>query len=349
MRRGRAVRKGVDKVTIAEAAGVSRTAVSLVLNHRPHTLSKATVKNILSTAKRLGYQGSRAPHIRCVGFIAESEDFFAPIDDFFQKAAAGCLSCLDGNDYNVMATFIESRRNRSARVPRVLREGGVDGFLLLLESVKVYEVVRPLVRALGVKAVFAQWILNRSDDAGWVASDDRAGCRTAAVRVARMGHRNVAILGALKTHHPIAEEHRAGFIEGLRAERVRVPAEWLLDGDWTRQSGHALMRRLLDSTRRRPTAVLCANDWIALGAMDAARERGLDIPREVSFVGVDNCTAAVAASQPRLSTVAVDTEEIGRVAAKTLVDWLESGEQSPPHAWVATEFVERGSLVPPAR
>ena len=341
------MKRHVTKVQVAQAAGVSRSAASLVLNGRRHTLSESTVQSILSAAKRLGYSEAPLPHVRCVGFVAQKEDFFDPVDDAYQRITAAILSELEAKDYNAITCFVEGKKESPRRFPRVLREGGVDGFIVLATDAGPYDAIRSRVTALEAKTVFAEWVSQDTEGIGWVASDDRAGCRAAGEYVASLGHQRVAVLSAGRTEHPAAIERLEGHLSGLSAFGVKVRSEWLLEGEWLRDDGRRLMKRILDLGRPWPTAVLCANDWMALGAMDMARECGIAIPDEMSFVGVDNCTAAVAESSPALTTVGLDLEQVGRTAARKLIDWIEARQVEPPACWVPTSLVERRSVVPP--
>jgi LacI family transcriptional regulator len=263
--------------------------------------------------------------------------------------AAAVLSELHAEDYNAITGFTQKRGGRGQEFPRVLREGGVDGFAVVIAEWETYQSTLRMIQALSAKAVFAAWTSQPGDRVGWVASDDRAGGRQAAEHVVGLGHRRVAVISATSTRNPAAALRLEGHLEGLKGVGVDVPDEWRRDGGWTREDGRRLMTEILHGSSRRPTAVLCANDWIALGAMEAARQQGIRIPEEISFVGADDCAQAVALSSPQLTTVRVDLEAIGRAAARGLIHWIERGEPGPPRVSVPSTLVVRESVVPPSR
>ena len=339
--------KGVTKADIARAAGVTRSAVSMVLNGRPNNLAAATAERIRQTARRMGYEESPRLSVRSVALIAQGEQFFDPVDDFFQGVARSLWAGLSDRDYNVVTGFLEGREHGEIRLPRVLRDGGVDGFAVIVADTLGYRAVETCVARLGARAVFAAW---RHDDAGrfgWVASDDPGGSRSAAEEVARLGHTRVAVISAVGTGNPAARERLAGCVAALAERGVSVPERWTADAGWTHGDGRAAMSRILDAPGPPPTAVLCANDWQALGAMDEARARGLDVPADISVVGFDGCDAALRDSAPSIATVEHDLDSMGRATARALLDWIEGRVDAPPTVRIPARFRPGGSLAAP--
>ena len=108
---------------------------------------------------------------------------------------------------------------------------------------------------------------------------------------------------------------------------VAVDKRLIVGGDWTREGGAVAMRALLKQSSR-PTAVFCANDLMAIGALDAALGLGLIVPDDLAIVGVDDIEAA-ALLRPSLTTVRIPTLEIGRTAGALLLDRVAQGATTP--------------------
>jgi LacI family transcriptional regulator len=130
----------------------------------------------------------------------------------------------------------------------------------------------------------------------------------------------------------------------LLKHSLPIRDEFVVQADWTREGGYLAMRALLalDSP---PTAIFCANDLMAIGAIDAARQAGIRIPDDIAVVGVDDIDAAGLIS-PALTTVQIPAEEIGKVAGELLIRRLseEVDLDSPPrHVLVQHRLVARES------
>ncbi|HEU4556447.1 MAG TPA: substrate-binding domain-containing protein, partial [Longimicrobium sp.] len=158
-----------------------------------------------------------------------------------------------------------------------------------------------------------------------VASDALAAGRLAAEHLVELGHRRLAFVGPATDVHGFRMRER-GFFQALRSAEIPLPHEWLLRTPPTVSGGQAAMKTLLASARR-PTAVFCANDLIAMGALKAALKAGVDVPRELSIVGCDDVEMASVVT-PELTTVAIPARELGARAARLLLRQLEGQEVS---------------------
>ena len=110
----------------------------------------------------------------------------------------------------------------------------------------------------------------------------------------------------------------AGYRRALEEAGIAADPALTVSGDWSRRGGHQAMRQLV-ATEDPPTAVFCANDLMAIGAMDAAREHGLSIPGDLALVGYDDIEAATLVS-PSLTTVVNPAYEAGQAAGRLLLD-----------------------------
>ena len=217
------------------------------------------------------------------------------------------------------------------------QEGRVDG--VFLSDLRRGDPRLPLVEELGLPAV-AVGRPAEPTEVPIVAIDDRVGVREAVEHLIGLGHRRIAFVGGPPEYVHSASRASA-WRQALRA--ARVPAGPVEMGDFTGAGGAAAMGRLL-ALRERPTAVVFANDLMAIAGMSVAAQAGIDVPAELSIVGFDDVPLA-AHVHPPLTTVRQDVVAWGRAAATTLLSVVEEGERRvtplPP-----SQLVLRASTAP---
>src|SRR4029079_5920262 len=132
-----------------------------------------------------------------------------------------------------------------------------------------------------------------------------------------------------------------GFRKAMREHRLRVRAEWVMLGEYSREFGREAMQRLLDAPRR-ATALLACSDYIAVGVLQAVRQRGLSVPADLSLVGFDDMPFAEMVDPP-LTTVRQPIAEMGRIAFERLLALLNQAE-APALTRLPVELVVRRSV-----
>jgi DNA-binding LacI/PurR family transcriptional regulator len=158
-----------------------------------------------------------------------------------------------------------------------------------------------------------------------------------------LGHRRIAFVqGTAGT--PSSVKRMTGFLDALNSAGLPVDDNLIVPGDYTRAGGRRAMAELL-SRPEPPTAVVCANDFSALGALEEAQLRGLKVPQSISIVGFDDIDEAALASPP-LTTIRLPPHEIGVVAAEKLIERLKGREESS-HAFIKGELIVRESTAGP--
>jgi len=171
-----------------------------------------------------------------------------------------------------------------------------------------------------------------------VATDSRAGGALAARHVVELGHRRVAIIGGARSQ-PVTAERMAGMREVLDEAGVRASVVY---ADYKVAGGYDAMARILRA-RRRSEAVLCMNDEMAAGALQAIRRHGgIRVPRDLSIVGYDDIAVA-AHLAPRLTTVHVPKRDMARIAVQRLRDRLDGTGEARAATTLAPTLVVRES------
>ena len=179
------------------------------------------------------------------------------------------------------------------------------------------------------------------------STDHEFGGRLAAQCLLEAGHRRIAILGGPR-HAPDNEERLRGFLDTLGAAGVTVPADWIVEGDFTTTGGRAAAETLLArfGTRTPFSALFCANDPMAIAAIGVFSMAGLRVPEDLSVIGYDDCDFA-AHVWPPLTTVRIDIGEVAAQAARDLINRCYGLELAVAHDF-SPELVRRASVCPPS-
>jgi len=176
-----------------------------------------------------------------------------------------------------------------------------------------------------------------------VAVDDRLVTRMTTDYVIARGHRRLGYLAG-PAHFGCAKQRQVGFMESLTHHDIRLSDVLISETGTDPQQGYLTALEMLKDPKTRPTALVCFNDMLAVEAYRAARALSLDIPNDVSIVGVDNVDCA-AQLNPPLTTVDIFAEECGRLAATMLVKAIRKEiDKEIDFQWIEPKLVERGSV-----
>jgi LacI family transcriptional regulator len=176
-----------------------------------------------------------------------------------------------------------------------------------------------------------------------VGSTNFAGGLAATQHLLSLGHRRIAYLGGPETA-ACNQARMHGYRAAMEAEGAPVPAGYVLHGRFEYPDGVTGGAALLDHPER-PTAIFAGSDEVALGVVEAARERGLRVPADLSIVGFDDTLLARMASPP-LTTVRQPLREMGQVAVRTALRMVAGETIESHHVELATRLVVRGSTAP---
>jgi LacI family transcriptional regulator len=173
---------------------------------------------------------------------------------------------------------------------------------------------------LSVPVVYA--FTEGPDDAVTLVSDDGQGAREATQWLANIGRRTLVHVTGPESFASVSA--RAGAFRAVAGQGVQV-----LHGSWSEAWGHEAIAKLWDGVAPRPDGIFCGNDQIARGVVDALRERGVDVPGDVSVIGFDNWEIVAAATRPPLTTVDMNLKEIGREAGRLILELAEGKPVEP--------------------
>ncbi|HWW01214.1 MAG TPA: LacI family DNA-binding transcriptional regulator [Candidatus Acidoferrum sp.] len=321
---------------VARRAGVSVATVSFVLNeaHR-HRIRPTTQNRVFAAVKALGYSPNVSARNLAVGrshilgvIVSDIRNpFFPEIIASFQEAAN-----LKDMEAVVVNTNYDPQRTRDT-VLRLLALQ-VPGVAILTSQIDP-SVMHTLARR-GIAAVYLD--LGRVDyRVSNIAVDYEHGIIAALDHVRALGHTRIGFIGGAP-RLPSAQRRKLAFLAGAR--KFGGLQTLSVDSDFTVQGGYLACAKLLAGLA--PTAIIAANDLMAIGAMHAAYDRRIRIPADLSVVGFDDIRFAQH-TQPPLTTVAVPRGTIGRLAFEALWTLISDPATSGAEHHVPTTLVVRDS------
>ena len=324
---------------IARSLDLSISTVSRALS-QPHLLSLETVERVREEMARLNYRVNltardlRTQATRTVLVVVPS---FSP---FFLEIFRGAEAAALARGYTALLAYTDRDPEQEQRFIDQVLSQRADGLVLLTSGdparLNARTTLPPIVAALDTIDDL---------DLPTVRIDNVAAAVTATEHLVALGHRVIAHVGG-PAGDPLARHRAEGFATAIAAAGLDPAQCPVLSGDFTVPSGEAAMAQLL-TRYPRPTAVFAANDEIAIGALQAAQREGLNVPADISIVGIDDQRIG-SLNEPPLTTVAVPKAELGSVAMGQLLDMLE-GEPLPEKVIVLpTALLVRRTTAGPA-
>jgi LacI family transcriptional regulator, repressor for deo operon, udp, cdd, tsx, nupC, and nupG len=325
---------------IAAHAGVSEATVSRVLNDRPG-VSKATRVAVLTALDVLGYQRPERLRTRSAGLVGLiTPELENPVFPAFAQRIESQLAL---QSYTPLLCTQTPGGISEEEYVTTLLEQGVAGIIFVsglhADTSHHHEQYRDLVsRGLPLVCVngYAPDI-----QAPFISVDDHEAMRLAVTHLAQLGHRTIALALGQARYVP-AQRKVEGFVRTVASLRLHSEAaahSWVEHTLFSVEGGHAAASRLLD---RGATAIVCGSDLMALGAVRAARQRGLRVPGDVSVVGFDDSTL-IAFTRPALTTIRQPVDAMAQASVQALLDAI-GGSPLPSTEYVyAPELIVRES------
>jgi LacI family repressor for deo operon, udp, cdd, tsx, nupC, and nupG len=315
---------------VARLAGVSPATVSLVLSNKGQ-VAQETKRRVLEAAQKLGYRPNvvarslvkgRTDTVLLCAFIREDRKF----SSFYGDLVNSLLGAISGAGYYLQIVVRGEFYNGHPLDKRealldIARNRLFEGLFILSHWPVRYAEVSDLVRDGFPFVVVNQRI--EGERVSYVDIDHYGGAKEAVTYLITKGHCRIAHIRGPEEHRHAEERYRA-YLDTLMEYDIPPKKEYIVEGDFRRLSGRQAMEKLLE-TRPLPTAVFCANDKMAIGALQVAKERGFRVHDDITILGFDGIEA-VKYTDPPLPTVEQPLEELGKVAAEILVKQIKGGE-----------------------
>jgi DNA-binding LacI/PurR family transcriptional regulator len=326
---------------VAKRAGVSPATVSRVLNKTQY-ISPDTQQRVLDVVRQLNYY--KNVHARRLS-TGKSDLFGLMISEitnpYFPEIIRGFQATAWDRGFDVLLFNTEYNRTRTESVIRKLIESDVRGVAIMTSSVDKGTTAE--LTAAGIGVVFCnlgppeQLISN-------VSIDYQRGISQAIEHVVALGHRRAAVIAGPGDNRT-AITIRQALIAGLNQRKLNPFP--VIDCNYRVDSGASAVRAIL-SQPERPTVIFCGSDLIAMGAMNALEEEAVQVPEDVSVVGIDDIAFAFLA-RPPLTTISVPRERLGVLAFEALEKVLKLKRHKGADYYLGTELVVRKSTAPARR
>jgi LacI family repressor for deo operon, udp, cdd, tsx, nupC, and nupG len=330
-------------VDVAQRAGVSLATASRAMN-ATYGVSPKTRERVLAAAEDLAYVISPEAS-RLAGGQTGRVGLVVPHIDrwFFGTLVAGAETALNGAGYDVLLFHVGGDDDRRDFFQRLPARRKIDG--LVVVGFPVLDAERTRLELLGVSIVSAG---GQQEAYPYACVDDHEAGTTAVTHLVNLGHRRIAMIEAVDPDQPgwpaALPPRSAAYHDALGRAGIDPRPGYVVTVPWGGEAGADAMAQLL-SRPDPPTAVYAHSDEIAVGAMRTARRAGLDVPTDISVIGIDDHPVAALTD---LTTVAQPVREIGEQAAATLLTMID-GTQTPESTTFPTRLVVRRSTAPPAR
>lgn len=329
---------------VAKRAGVSLQSVSNVLNGRTSQMREETRQRILESIRELNYQPNvqaRGLRLQCTNTVAfltidPAARFLS--DPFHVAILSGMVDTLRQQDYGLLVQGFHPDQAGGA-FQRLVHQRRFDGAVVHLSGSpdRRAEHIREL-EGTGCPFVLIE-DRAESPTSACVLADDRGGAADAVAFLQAEGHQRIGFL-ATDRLWPAVEKRAAGYEEAIRSGGGSWSKVWEVERETVEGARKAVESILRDDAGI--TAILCANDVLAVGAIQAARALGRKVPADLSIIGFDDFDFARFVDPP-LTTVALPGVEMGARAAELLLAYIKDGRFDTPEAVFPTKLLRRGS------
>lgn len=331
---------------VAKECGVSSATVSNVVNNGPKPVRPETRKKILEAIEKLNYhpnafaQGLAKQKTHTIGILFGVVDSAEIVINAYSAAILqAVLSVAGSRGYNV--THITAQWKGAKQSLSAFRNGRCDGYVVVAPPTDSDMV--PALLTLDLPLVTVSWLPEQSSAVS-VDIDDSHGTELLIEHLLSLGHRRIAHI----TGHPnlgSAQVRERVYRSQMEAAGIEIAEELVLPAHYNQHDGYLAAKQLLELPNP-PTAIFAANDEIAAGVYDAARELGVDIPTDLSVVAVDDRPLSQYLA-PKLTTLHQPFDQVGQYAAHLLIQQIDGEPVEVRTHYFKPEVMVRESTAPP--
>jgi DNA-binding LacI/PurR family transcriptional regulator len=328
---------------IAKIAGVSPSAVSIVLNNRKG-VSEETRKRVLEIVEKLQYFPN--PHSRRLIFDKTNNIAIlfkkntSPMEHFFYAELNNViLNQCEALGYNLMFSSVDfDNENNEVILPNIIKYRDVDGVIFygdmdlqIINKFKTLEIPFIVVDSHQI-----------SSDILSVSADYYEASRMATKYLISIGHVSIAFIGTNLLPF-FGNQTFSGFKKVIEENRISIPINWIQLDAIDEKSSYSCMKNIL-SYDTLPTALVCSADIYAIGAMRCLKDNGIKIPDDISIIGIDDILLSQYVDPP-LTTIKIDKVQMGKIAIDLLVEKIENNDVTN-HIINSNDLIIRDSTKP---
>ncbi|WP_079526155.1 LacI family DNA-binding transcriptional regulator [Halobacillus hunanensis] len=307
---------------IAKTVGVSITTVSRALNGYSDVNEK-TRNKIKQVAKDLHYSPNAVARslvmnqTKTIGLLVSGLTRSGAKDNIVFDVLTGVNDYCGENDYDIVLFNTTTSKQKEKTYAQLCRERRVDG--VIVQGIKkndpyLIEIIENQIPCVLVDIPIEE------DAVGYVTTDNINGILKAVDYLVSLGHQNIAMVNGHDQAF-VSQERLKGYHAGLKKHQIPMREDWVVNGEFEEEAAEKVTQQLLTEDPS-ITALVCASDLMAFGAIHAAKKLGYEIPKDISVVGFDNIVLSSYVT-PTLTTISQDTHKIGVEAAKLLIELLE--------------------------
>ncbi|MDE5415060.1 LacI family DNA-binding transcriptional regulator [Alkalihalobacterium chitinilyticum] len=310
---------------IAKAAGTSVTTVSRALNGHSDVSAK-TMKHIKEIADRLNYSPNVVARSlvmkksKTIGLLVSEISREGTKDNFTFEVLCGINDCAAEYEYDPILFNTNTSKQRIKSYTQLCRERKVDG--VILQGMKKDDPYLIEVVESDIPCVLID-IPITGKNVGYVSTNNQLGARRAIEHLVELGHQHIGFINGHEQAY-VSEERFKGYKQAIQEAGLELREEWVVNGQFSERTAEFTAKKLL-ATYPQITALFCASDLMALGAVRAANSLGRKVPDSLSIVGFDDIVLAQYAS-PALTTISQNKYLMGYQAANMLIGLLEEKE-----------------------
>jgi len=326
---------------IAEEVGVSVMTVSRALNNRSN-VDENTREKVVKVANRLGYR----PNYIAKSLVTNKTYTIGVVvpeisHSFFPEIIRGIEEIMQKKNYQLILMHSEENERREKEAIDTLEAKRVDGILIsMAETVNSFEQYRRLIKSEHPVVFYDRCA--RDIGATCVSVNDEESQKMITQHLIDHGYQKIAYLSG-PIDVAIGKDRYSGFLKAMHENGLEVRDEWIVQSGFQETGGYEAMSKLLSLPKEmRPRAVAAVNDPAAFGAMQAIYDHNLRIPEDVAIVGFSDDIRAKLMPCP-LTTIHQPAYEVGKKAAKKLIDLIEGRSTEPEDIEIKTELIIRES------
>lgn len=339
------------KVTIkhvAELAGVHPSTVSRAFSGNAK-ISEPTRQRVLEAAGRLNFHPNAIARslttrrARTLGMVIPytQEEFF--LDSFFPQVLRGLSDVAYRQDFRLLLGGADDPHHEPQAVLHLIRSQQVDG--IIVQASRVGVDTTDVLLAEHLPFVLLGRPVEDTPEISWIEVDALQSTREAIQYLIRLSHRRIAFIGG-RPNMVVTLDRLRGYRQALDEAGLLYDERLIGYGEFHQEGGAKAMRQFLSLDQERPTGIFAANDLMAIGAMHALEEAGLNVPHDCSVVGSNDSPIAALVS-PHLTSSRAPYYELAREAALALIAKLGDQPVAPVKKLLPCQLILRDSTAPP--
>lgn len=326
---------------IAKIAGVSTMTVSRVINNERYVKTD-TKDRVLQTISEYGYEPNffakslKSKKSKTIGLIIGDIE-----NPYYSRLAKGVIDIAEASDYNIIVCNSNYNAKLSEKYVNMLIKKGVDGVLIATVDVN-----NELINKLNKRDIPFVLITRKLDipAINYITADDYLGGRIAAEYLASLGHKKIYFLKAANVWG--SNERIRAFADVLKENNIYYDDSYFSDYLENLEQSYSATKKFLSEEKSKSfTAIIGGNDFLAIGAMEAIIESGLNIPEDISLIGYDNLNITAILKVP-LTTVKQPKLRFGELATERIIHMIEDRDETrlyPQKLVINPELVIRKS------